>query len=212
MLFLTSRPSPDTVPDRTPVLVGATVGSFAFLALLIGIFLFLCRRRRRTKGNVRSAPIDLSADDKPQILRPSPSIFVPFEYRPRPPSSSREEASDYGHSSSPGGRMTGSPSSQALLFGWDSTTPSKNPQSSYSMYSRGTTSSGTQWGEVLSVRNSALAPPTPHSPLTPSVPPIQEKRPLVATNASERDPTSPVAVNRLPSGAPSPPPYSAKRF
>lgn len=205
MHFLISHPSSDKAPVSTPVIVGAAVGSFAFVAFLIGIVVFLCLRRR-TKKKPKNQPIDLSADDKAHYLR-SPSIFVPFDYQPRPPSSPREEFSDYGHSSSPGARVTGSPSSQALLFGWDSTSRPNNPHSGYSMYSRGTTSSGTQWGELLSTRNSALVP-TPHPSLTPSAPPIQEKQQLVATNTSERDATSPVAVNRLRSAGGSPPPPS----
>ena len=206
MHLLISHPRSDKAPASIPVIVGAAVGSVAFVALLIGIVTFLCLRRRN-KTKPRGQPVDLSGDNKIHGLRPSPSVFVPFDYQPRPPSSSREEFSDYGHSSSPAARMTGDPSSQALLLGWDSVTSPTNPQSSYS---RGTTSSGTQWGELLSPGTTSLVP-TSHSSLTPPGPPIQEKRQLVATNTSERDPTSPVAVNRLPSDAPSPPPYFVKR-
>lgn len=206
MHFLISYLRSDKAPVSIPIIVGAAVGSVAFVALLIGIVTFLCLRRR-TKKKPRSQPVDLSGDNKTHGMRPSHSVFVPFDYQPRPPSSSREEFSDYGHSSSPGARLTGDPSSQALLFGWDSATSPTNPQS---IYSRGTTSSGTQWGELLSPRNTTSVP-TSYSSLTPPVPPIQEKRQLVATNTSERDPTSPVAVNRLPSDAPSPPPYFVKR-
>ena len=178
-----------------------------FILFLIGIGIFLCRRRR-TKKKDRGPPIDLAADEQTQEMRPSRSNFAPLEYRLGPSPSPREEVSDYGRGSSPGTGVNGSPSSQALLSGWDPTTPSNNTQSTYSTYTRDTTpTSAMQWGEIPSARNNPLVP-TPPSPLTPSVPPIREKRRLLATNAPETAASGPIAVNRTRTSAPAPPPYT----
>ena len=181
-------------------------GSIAFISLLIGTGIFLCLRRRSNK-RTRRPPIDLGADEPIETRRrPTPSIFSPFEYQT---SSSPGGVSDYSRSTSAGARITSSPSSQALLFAFDSTAPSNNHQSTYSMYSRDdtTTSSATQWGARLPASSSAVVP-YPQSP-TPSVPPVRERRPLVMISGPEGA-SGPVAVNRLPSDAPSPPPYTAR--
>lgn len=207
--LLISHASSEKVPISTSAIVGAAVGSSVFVSLLIGIGIFLCLRRRRTKKKVRGPPIDLGADEQTQESRPSRSNFAPFEYRLGPSSSPREEVSDYGRGSSPGARVNSSLSSQALLSGWDPTSPSNNTQSTYSTYTRDTPTSATQWGETPSARNGSLVP-TPLSPLTPPVPPIREKRRLLATNAPEIGASSPTAVNRTHTGDPAPPPYTPR--
>ena len=166
----------------------------------------MCLRRRRSNKKIKGPPIDLSADEQIDKPRPSPSIFSPFEYQAP---TSPQEVSDYSRDSVAGGRFAGSPSSQALLFPFDPTTPSNNTQSTYSTYSRDdTTSSATQWGAKSPVRNSGVEP-YPHF-LAPPVPSEREKRRLVATNGPE-GPSSPISVNRLPSDASSPPPYTARK-
>jgi hypothetical protein len=67
-------------------------------------------------------------------------------------------------------------------------------------------------GGKISSGNIAVGP-YPHY-LTPSVSPGQEKRRLVTTNGPEGAPgpiAGPIAVNRLPSDTPSPPPYTARK-
>ena len=185
------------------------VGSVLFIALLIGIGIVLCLRRRSKKKG-KSPAVDLGADDRLQGFHHPASRFSPFEYQLAP--SPREEVSEYSRgsiTSSPGARNISSPSSQALLFAWDHTAASNNPQSTYSMYSRDTTNSATQWGEMLSARNNATMP-TPYTFLAPSRPPIREKRRLVMTNGAEEEASSPAAVNRMRFSVPSPPPYTAR--
>ena len=163
----------------------------------------MCRRRRRSNKNTRGPPIDLGADGQVGKPRASPGMFSPFEYHAP---ASPLEVSDYSRDSVAGARITGNPSSQVSLF--DSTTPPNNTQSTHSMYSPDdTTTSATQWGAKSPVRNSAVEP-YPHL-LTPSMAPVREKRRLVATNGPE-GPSSPISVNRVPSDAQSPPPYTAR--
>ena len=186
---------PTKVPISTGAIVGVVVGSIAFVSFLIGIGIFLCLRRRRSSKQTRGPPIDLDADEQMDEPHPSPSTFSPFEQRP--PVSPRE-VSDYSRDSSAGVRTTGSPSSQALLFALDST--SNNTRSTYSMYSRDdSATSATQWGAKSPVRNTAGE----------SYPPVRDKRRSVTTNRPEGA-SDPIAVNRLPSDVPSPPPYTAR--
>ncbi len=203
--MLISPSSPTTAPISTGAIVGVAVASVAFVSFLIGIGVFLCLRRRRSNKNTKGPPIDLGADEQIEKPRASPSIFSPFEYQ-HPASS--HEVSDNSRESMAGARITGSPSSQALLFPFDPTAPPNNTQSTYSMYSSDdTTTSATRWAKSPA-RNSAVEP-YPHF-LTPPVPSVREKPRLVANNGPE-GPSSPVSVNRLPSDAQSPPPYTARK-
>ena len=182
------------------------VGSVAFISFLIGIGIFLCRRRRRSNKNTKGPPIDLGADEQIEKPRAIPSNFSPFQYQAP---ASPHEVSDYSRESVAGARITGSPSSQALLIAFDSTTPPNNTQSTHSMYSPDdTATSATQWGAKSPVRNSAVEPYPQF--LTPPVAPVREKPRLVATNGPE-GPSSPISVNRVPSDAQSPPPYTARK-
>jgi len=201
--FLTSHSSPKTAPLSTAAIVGTVVGSVVFVALLLGIGIFLCLRRR-PKKKTRGPPIDLGADDKFPELRFPPRILTPFEYHTTSPP--REGVSDYSHRPTPRARVNSTPSLQALLSPCDSTTA---PNNTYSMYSHGRTSSAPQWGELPSAMYSSLVA-VPITPLSPSVPPIREKRQLVMADTSDRDSHTPPAVNRLPSVPPSPPPYSPR--
>ena len=191
------------MPISTGAIVGVAVGSVAFVSFLVGLGFFLCLRRRRSNKMTKGPPIDLSADEQMDKPGPSPSIFAPFEYQhPTSP----QEVSDYSRDSVAGGPVTSSPSSQALLFPFDPTARSNNTQSTYSTYSRDdTTSSATQWGAKSPVRNSGVES-YPHF-LAPPVSFEREKRRLVATNGPE-GPSSPISVNRMPSDASSPPPYT----
>jgi hypothetical protein len=196
----------------TADIAGVVVGSVLFVAILLGVGIFLCLRRRPKKQIRRGPPIDLGPPDEQRYLRPPapPSIFSPFEYQSVTSGSNNEEVSEYGLGSSPGGRITNNPSSHALLTTWDSTTHSSNPLSPHSTYSREKSAFGTQWGELASARDGSSVG-TPHSSLAPTMLHDRGKRRLVATNGSERDPASPiVAVNRMRSGGASPPPYDTK--
>ena len=189
------------MPISTGAIVGLTAGSVAFVSFFIGLGIFLCLNRRRSNKQTKGPSIDLGTNEKRDKPGPSPIIFSPFEYQPP---TSPQDVSEYSRDSVAGGRIASSPGSQALLF--DTTARSNNTQSTYSAYSRDdTTSSATQWGARSPVRNSGVESYSHF--LTPGVPPERENRRFLATHGPE-GPSSPASLNRMPSDASSPPPYT----